>query len=514
MKNRDCIGFADNTVFEQFDDTNNLELVETATTGETDVTTTLMERLPDLQLVGASVDSAEVPSAVPVEFPESDESGVVTDRLGKPGGVVPLFDVGHSPLKRFFALLGPGLITGASDDDPSGIGTYSMAGAALGFTTLWTALITFPLMSVVQFTCAKIGMVTGMGLGEILREHYPKKLLYVAVFTLLIANTINAGADLGAMASAINLLVPQIPAAAAIIPITLSLLLLQILGSYNLITRVFKWLTIALFAYVGTALFVHMDAREVLHGTFVPSVRWDWTFVSTLVAILGTTISPYLFFWQADQEVEEEIRIGNKHLWQRKGTNRHALKHRAIDVLVGMFFSNFVMYFIILTTAATLFKAGHHNIATAQDAAAALRPLAGNYAALLFAVGLVGTGFLAVPVLTCSASYAVAQAFGWKHGLRRRLIRARGFYAIIVASTVIGMVLNFVGIKPLDALFWTAVLNGILAPPLLFVIMSIANNKNIMGRHRNGWFTNALGYGTAVLMSIAAIAMFIPALHH
>jgi len=427
------------------------------------------------------------------------------------GQVLPFPESERNPLKKFWTLLGPGLITGASDDDP--IGTYSMAGAAFGFSTLWTALITFPMMTVIQFVCAKIGMVTGLGLADVLKAHYPRKWLHTVVVALFIANTINAGADLGAMASALNLLVPSCPIWLLIISIMLLLLALQVFGSYSLIAKYFKWLTLALFSYIATVFFVKLDPNQVIRGSLIPSIRLDAPFLSTLVAILGTTISPYLFFWQADQEVEEGIRLGNKHLWQRQGTTKHALHNRAIDVIAGMLFSNVVMYFIILITGATLFKAGMHNITSAAEAASVLRPLAGDFAFLLFALGIIGTGFLAVPILTSSAAYAVSQAFGWKHGLRRKFIRARSFYLAIGISMFVGMLINYIGINPIDALFWTAVVNGVLAPPLLLLIMLISNNKKIMGAHTNHPLINVIGYSTTFVMFAAAVAMFLKMPH-
>src|ERR1044071_5915155 len=281
-----------------------------------------------------------------------------------------------SAIGRFLTILGPGFITGASDDDPSGIGTYAIAGASTGFSTLWLALITFPMMAAVQFICAKIAMVTGRGLAGVLKEHYPRWLLYPAVLLLVVANIINAGADIGAIAAAINMLVP-IPIPAMIIPVALLIVVLQFWGSYSLIERVFKWLTLTLFAYVATAFFTRPGASEVLRGTFIPAISFDNKFLMTATAILGTTISPYLFFWQTGQEIEEEKRIGRTAIEDRKGTNKAQLLRRGWDVLVGMLFSNVVMYFIILTTAATLFKAGKTNIRSATDAAEALRPLAG-----------------------------------------------------------------------------------------------------------------------------------------
>src|SRR5467141_2245367 len=412
----------------------------------------------------------------------------------------------RSRVKRFFKVLGPGLITGASDDDPSGIGTYAVAGASLGFTTLWTALFTFPLMVAVQLTCARIGMVTGMGLAAVLRRHYSRSLLYVSVFALVIANTINAGADIGAVAAAINLLIP-VPIAPMILPIALIIVALQIWGSYRLIAKTFKWLTLALFAYIGSAFFAKPDAVQVLKATFIPRLSFDATFLAMLVAILGTTISPYLFFWQADQEVEEEISFGRVTRAQRRGASDAEMKYAAWDVGIGMFFSNVVMYFIILATAATLFKAGKTDIQSATDAAQALRPLAGNGASLLLAVGLIGTGVLAVPILTGSSAYAVTQAFGRRCGFNQKPHQAKLFYGVIVLSTLVGMLINFLGLNPIRALFLAAVINGFLAPPLLVVIMLVANNRKVMKDHVNGRWTNILGWTTTVVMFVAAVAL-------
>src|SRR5438067_10296293 len=314
-----------------------------------------------------------------------------------------------NPVKRFFKLLGPGLITGASDDDPSGIGTYAVAGAAFGFATLWTALFTWPLMASVQLTCARIGMVSGMGLASVLRRHYARNLLYLTVSGLVIANTINAGADIGAIAAAINLLVP-VPIAVLVVPIALIILALQIWGSYRLIARTFKWLVLALFASVGSAFFARPDWLAVIKATFIPRLSFDAAFLATLVAIFGTTISPYLFFWQASQEVEEEISFGRVTRAQRRGASDAEIKYARWDVRLGMILSNLVMYFIILATAATLFKTGKTNIQSATDAAEALKPLAHGAASLMLAVGLIGSGFLAVPVLTGCSAYAVSEA--------------------------------------------------------------------------------------------------------
>ncbi len=411
-----------------------------------------------------------------------------------------------NPVKRFLKVLGPGLITGASDDDPSGIGTYAVAGASLGFATLWTALFTLPLMAAMQLMCARIGMVSGMGLASVLRRHYARNLLYLTVFGLVIANTINAGADIGAIAAAINVLVP-IPIAVLVLPIALIILAFQIWGSYQLIAKIFKWLTLALFAYVGSALFAKPNLIDVLKATFIPRLSFDPSFLATLVAIFGTTISPYLFFWQADQEVEEEISFGRKTLAQRRGASEAEIKYAKWDVRLGMLLSNVVMYFVILATAATLFTSGHTNIQSATDAAEALKPLAHGFASLLFAVGLIGSGFLAVPVLTACNGYAVTQAFRRRSGLNLKVRNAKLFYGVIVASTLVGVAINFLGINPIQALFIAAVINGFLAPPLLVAILLVANNRQIMKDQVNGRWSNILGATTIVVMFVAALAL-------
>ncbi len=411
-----------------------------------------------------------------------------------------------NPVKRFFKMLGPGLITGASDDDPSGIGTYAVAGASLGFSTLWTALFTLPLMLAVLLTCAKIGMVTGMGLTAVLRRHYSRNLLYLTVGGLVVANTINVGADIGCIAAAINLLIPA-PVAALIVPIALLTVALQIWGSYRLIARTFKWLTLALLAYIGSALYAKPDAMQVLKATFIPRLSFDPGFLAMLVAILGTTISPYLFFWQACQEVEEEIGFGRVTQAQRRGATDAEMKYARWDVYIGGFLSNLVMYFIILATAATLFKAGQTNIQSAADAAQALRPLAGRGAEVLLAVGLIGTGFLAVPILTGSSAYAVTEAFNGRCGFSQKLRDAKLFYGVIIASTFVGLLINFVGINPIRALFMAAVINGFLAPPLLMVIMLIANNRKVMKDRVNNRWTNILGWTTTLVMFATAVAL-------
>ena len=412
----------------------------------------------------------------------------------------------RSRVKRFFKLLGPGLVTGASDDDPSGIGTYAVAGASLGFATLWTALFTSPLMIAALLTCARIGMVSGMGLAAVLRRHYARNLLYLTVIGLVIANTINAGADIGAIAAAINLLIP-IPIAVLVLPVALAILALQIWGSYRVIARTFKWLTLALFAYVGSAVFARPDWSEVLKATFIPRLSFDPSFLAMIVAIFGTTISPYLFFWQADQEVEEEISFGRLTRAQRRGASDAEIKYARWDVYIGMFLSNLVMYFIILATAATLFKTGQTNIQSATDAAEALKPFAHGAASLLLAVGLIGSGFLAVPVLTGCSAYALTESFGGRYGFNQKLRRAKFFYAVIIVSTLVGVLINFIGINPIRALLLAAIINGFLAPPLLVAIMLVANNRHIMGDRVNGRWSNILGWTTTVIMFVAAVAL-------
>ena len=413
-----------------------------------------------------------------------------------------------NPAKRLLKVLGPGLVTGASDDDPSGIGTYAQAGARYGYATLWATIVMLPMMASVQYICAKIGLVNGRGLAGVLREHYPRAVLFPAVLALVVANTINAGADIGAIAAAINLIVPIAPGL-LIVPVGLAILGLQVFGSYRLIERVFKWLALALLAYVGAALFAKPNVLDVLRGTLVPTVSLDAAFIAMLVALLGTTISPYLFFWQASQEVEQQIEIGRHRLWQRQGATKAELKYALADTIVGMTFSEIVAYFIILATGATLFTAGKHDISSATAAAQALRPIAGDAASLLLAVGLIGAGVLAIPILTGAAAYGVAETFNWRAGLDEKPGRAPRFYLVIAAATVVGIAINFLGINPIDALVLTAVLNGLLAPPILILVMLVSNNPRVMGQRTNGRLLNLLGWATTAVMSVAAIALIV-----
>ncbi len=413
----------------------------------------------------------------------------------------------RNPLRRLMRLLGPGFVTGASDDDPSGIATYANAGAAFGFGLLWTAVLTFPLMTAIQYVCAKIGLVSGRGLAGLLRVHYPRPLLYAVVGAVFVANTINVGADLGAIAASANLLVPAIPPVAAVVPIAVGILALQVFGSYRLIARVFRWLGFVLVAYVGAAILAHPDVGAVLAGTLVPQLSLQPAFITALVAILGTTISPYLFFWQASQEVEDEKSVGRVRLWQRQGATDRELEYAGLDVGVGMAFSNVVMYFVILATGATLHAAGTTTIGSAAEAAQALRPIAGDLASVLLAIGLIGGGVLAVPVLSGSAAYALAEAFGWRHGLDERPGRAREFYFVMAIATVVGAAIPLLGLNVIDALVGTAVINGLVAPPLLALIMLISGDRRIMGDRTNDRLTKVAGWLTVALMGAAAVAL-------
>jgi len=413
-----------------------------------------------------------------------------------------------NPLKWFFGVLGPGLITGASDDDPSGIGTYAQAGARYGYATLWTTLAMLPMMVAAQFMCAKIGLVSGRGLAGVLRQHYPRAVLYPAVISMAVANTLNAGADIGAIAAAINLLVP-IPPLWFVLPVSAGILAVQVFGKYRLIERVFKWLALALLAYIASAIFSRPDMLKVIQGTLIPTIRLDPGFIAILVALLGTTISPYLFFWQASQEVEEEISMGRRQLRQRQGATKLELSYALLDTVAGMTFSEVVAYFIILASGATLFVAGKTEIASATDAAQALRPIAGDAAALLLAVGLIGAGALAVPILTGSAAYGISEAFGWKSGLDRKVSRAPQFYGVIAVATLIGLAINFLGINPISALVLSAVLNGLIAGPLLILVMLISNDPRAMGERTNGRLLNVVGWITTAVMCIAALALIV-----
>jgi NRAMP (natural resistance-associated macrophage protein)-like metal ion transporter len=409
-------------------------------------------------------------------------------------------------LQIYLRSLGPGLITGASDDDPSGIGTYSQTGAQFGYAQLWLALFSFPLMAAVQEICARIGLQTGAGLAENIRKNYPRSVLYVCVSLLVVANTINLGADLGAMAAAAQLLL-GLPFVAWLVFMTLITAVLEIFVDYKHYARVLRFLTFSLFAYIFVVFVVPQDWGLALRSTVIPTVQFNKDFLLNIVAILGTTISPYLFFWQASEEVEEEIDEGRATPAERTGVSQVELKWMRTDVTAGMFFSNVIMWFIIVTTASTLFRNGIGNIDSAPKAAEALRPIAGEYAYLLFAAGIIGTGLLAVPILAGSAAYAVAETFQMREGLYRTLKEARGFYGVIALSTLVGAGMNFLGINPIQALYYTAVLNGLIAPPLLVMIMLIGGNRQIMEDNVNGPVARTLGWLTTLLMGVAAIAL-------
>ena len=411
-------------------------------------------------------------------------------------------------IRALLKSLGPGIITGAADDDPSGIATYSIAGAQLGTKLLWTALLTWPLMAAVQMMCARIGKVTGRGLAGNLKQRFPKWLLLAVVIALLIANTINIAADLAGMADAASML-SGINSRWFVVVFALLISWATIRLEYQQIASVLKWLVLVLVAYPINAFVVGADWGQVLRDSLVPSIphsRNEW---ATLVAILGTTISPYLFFWQASEEVEEEKSAGQTTLVSRRGATPEELGLRNIDVGVGAFFSNTVMFFIILTTAITLNRHGIVNIETSRQAAEALRPFAGNFAATLFTLGVVGVGFLAIPTLAGSAAYGFAETLGWRQGLNKKLTGARWFYALILGSTGAGIALDFIGINPVRALYWTAVINGLLAPFLMVAILIVAADKKLMQGQpssRLGWIVVAIA---TIAMFAAGIAMFV-----
>lgn len=416
----------------------------------------------------------------------------------------------HKKLKRFFKLFGPGFITGASDDDPSGIGTYSQTGAKFGYTQLWMALFSTPFMIVIQEMCGRIGLVTGRGLAGVIRKHYSKTVLRGAVALLIFANTINIGANLGAMAEATQLIIGG-PFTVWIILLTLLTLVLEIFVSYRTYSTFLKYLTLSLFAYVITVFLVQPDWGGIAWATFIPHLAWNRDYVINIIALLGTTISPYLFFWQADEEVEEEI-ANHKLIAMGRGIpkiNGDDINHMRWDTVIGMVFSNIITFFVIATTAATLHLHNITDISSATQAAEALRPLAGNYATLVFAVGIIGTGLLAVPVLAGSASYALAESLHWKVGLYRKFKQAHGFYGIIILATVVGLLINFTDIPPFTMLYYAAVLNGLIAPILLIFILVIANNAKIMGKHTNSRFSNILGSLITGIMLLASIGLIL-----
>ena len=412
--------------------------------------------------------------------------------------------------KGYLQVLGPGLITGASDDDPSGIGTYSQAGSQFGFGTLWLALFTFPLMVAVQETCARIALHTGVGLGTSLRRKFPSWLVGVCIIAVFAANTVNVGADLGAVAAGGALLSQgHVHPAWLVLPVAILIGVLQLRLPYATIFRIFKFLTLALFAYVVTVFVVHPALWTTLRATFIPHVEFSKSFLGIVVAILGTTISPYLFFWQASSEVEEMKAAGAQTERERRGTTTKELRAARLDVFVGMLFSQLVMYCIILTSGSVIHGSGNTSVQTAQQAADALRPLAGPFAFVLFSLGMIGTGLLAIPVLTGSAAYAVKEFFGFRGSLAERPRYRPTFYGLIVVAIIGGLLMNFVGIDPIKALVVTAIINGVVAPPILLLIALLARDRRVMGARRSGPWSNGLVWAATLLMGAAAIGLLV-----
>lgn len=404
--------------------------------------------------------------------------------------------------------IGPGIIAGAADDDPSGIATYTVTGAQLGTSLLWTALICWPLMAAVQMTCARIGMVTGRGLAAGLRRKMPKWVVALAALALLAANTINIGADLAGMADAADLLTP-IPSHVWVFIFGISISWATVKLRYAHIANTLKWLALVLLAYVVAAFVIHADWSSALRDTFIPSLPHGTEGWSMLVALLGTTISPYLFFWQASQEVEEEKAGGRVKLSQRRGATKDEILVRKLDVGIGTFFSQVVMYFVIATTAFTLHTHGITKIETSKQAAEALRPIAGSFCTLLYTVGIIGVGLLAIPTLAGSAAYALAETFAWRQGLDQKLAKARAFYAVVLLAIAAGIAIDFMHVNPIRALYWSAVINGVLAPVLLAGIIFVAIDKKVMNGQPSSWLGRATAAFTMVAMAAAAIAMFV-----
>jgi Mn2+/Fe2+ NRAMP family transporter len=409
-------------------------------------------------------------------------------------------------LKNIVKSAGPGLITGVADDDPSGIATYAQTGAMFGVSQLWLALFTLPFMIAIQEMCGRIGMVTGQGLSSVIKQYYSKKILYSAIALLAITNIINIGADLGAMASAAQLISP-FSFSSLLVGLSIFTVLVEILVPYKVYVRFLKYLALTVFAYILAAFAVHQDWGTIFLATITPHIEWNTAYLLNITAMLGTTISPYLFFWQANQEIEESLLSGkmvqgNTHAPK---INNHDISQMRSDTALGMFVSNLVTFFIIITTAGTLGVHGIREITSASQVAEALRPFAGNASYILFTLGILGTGLLAVPVLAGSAAYAIAEAFGWKSGLGKTFTQAKAFYWVIIVSTLIGVCINVSHINPIAMLYYAAALNGILAPPLMILILCIANNKKILGAHVNSFLSNTFGVCITVCMSIISI---------
>ena len=407
-----------------------------------------------------------------------------------------------SKIKRAFKSIGPGLVTGASDDDPSGIATYSQAGAAYGLSTLWTAFLAFPLMAIIQQMCAKIGLVTSQGLTGTLKTHYPRPILYLMLLFSFPAIVMNIGADIAGMGAVGNLLFPSIHATVFSVFFTLLLLVLIIYLPYQKMASILKYLCIVMLVYFIVPFLYQQDFLLILKSSFIPTIQFDKAYISILVGILGTTISPYLFFWQASVEVEE-MKSRKKHLI----VNKKIITAMKTDVDLGMSFSGMIMFFIILTTGTVLFNGGVHQIDTVEQAAMALKPLAGDLAYLLFAIGVIGTGLIAIPVLSGSLSFIIAETFGWEQGLEKKFHEAKAFYLVIALSLLLGLALNYIGVSPVKALIFTAILYGLTAPVLIAMILHISNNKKIMGEFVNDKKANIVGFTALIIMSVAAIAL-------
>ena len=421
------------------------------------------------------------------------------------GGKIP---TGHAlkMTKDYWHTLGPGLTTGASDDDPSGIATYSQAGAQYGFSLLWMAAFSFPFMAIIQEMCARIGIVTGRGLAANIRLHFPKKVLYVSTLLLFAANTFNIGADIGSMAKGIQLIEPNFNFVGLVIGFTVFILLLQIFTPYTRYAKYLKWLALVLFAYIFAAILAHPHWPTILQHSVIPHITFSRDQIMLICAILGTTITPYLFFWQTSQEIEDEIAVGQNTIKQRMGSGPEAIKKMRTDVWSGMFLSNLAMFFIIAACGSVLFAHGITNINTAAQAAAALRPFAGNATYWLFAIGIIGVGLLAIPVMAGASSYAISESLGKRQGLNNKLKQAYAFYGIIIISMLIGLGLNFIGLNPIKALIYAAIGNGIVAPVILVLILLLARKKHIMGEWVNGKWSAGFGWVLAILMTISGLA--------
>lgn len=408
--------------------------------------------------------------------------------------------------RDYWHMLGPGLTTGVADDDPSGIATYSQTGAQYGFQLLWLAAFTFPLMAVVQEMCARIGLVTGKGLAANIREFFPRWVLYITAVLLFAANSFNIGADLGAMAKGTQLLLPSLGYNLLIVAWAIVCVGLQIFMSYAKYARMLKWVALLILSYAVSAILAHLNWHEILIASVVPHITFSRDQIILICAILGTTISPYLFFWQTSQEVEEEVLRGKVTLAQRQLTSDQDIKRMRVDNWSGMFLSNIAMFFIIAATGGVLFTHGITNIATASDAAEALRPFAGNYSYFLFAIGILGVGMLGIPVLAGSASYAISESFKWESGLNHPLKKAYSFYGVIIISMLVGLGMNFVGLDPIKALIYSAVGNGLVAPLVLVLIVLLSRNKKVMGERANHPLTTAIGWIATGVMVIAGLA--------